>query len=141
MIGQCKFCANKISCHICKLRDDEFGCKDFLPSELLLESEEAKLIKYINLQKYETFKYLVKEKIKHTEPGDNYIEICKVSGDKLIIPIDDDYLDYAAELLEEFLDDGYSNDLNPGDTVSFKFDRITAEQYKKICELSEDFDT
>lgn len=140
MIGQCKFCAMKKSCYIYKIRGDEFSCKEFMPSELLLETEEHELISFINREKYDTFQHLVKSKIKHTEPGDNYIEICKTNGEKLIIPISDDYLDYATELLEEFIDDGYSGDLNPGDTVSFKFDRITPEQYRKFCELSEEFD-
>lgn len=137
MIGQCKFCSLKVACHISNLRNDEFGCSEFEPSELLLESEEHELIRFINLQKYETFRAILKEKIKHTEPGDNYIEINKINGDKLIIPIDDDYLDYATGLLEEFIDDGYCNDLNPGDTISFKFDRMKAEDYDQLHKMDD----
>lgn len=137
MVGQCKFCLIKKTCCITNLEGDDFACSNFKPSEMLLESEEHELISFINLQKYDTFRAILKEKIKHTEPGDHCIEITKISGDCLIIPVSDDYLDYGTEILEEFFDDAYCGDLEVDNSITFSYMRMTKEEYEKLFEESE----
>ena len=137
MIGQCKFCHGHDSCFWSRIWD-EFGCVHFNPQETLLESEITEWMQFVKKQEAETAVAILKGKRKYIKHDDNCIKIEQENGDILIIPIDEDYLDFATDMLDVFIGDADYNDLAIGDKIIFTFTRMSNEDYKELCEESED---
>lgn len=141
MIGQCKFCAKNDGCFWCLAwYDTEFcyvddcGCVRFEPQETLLESEITEWMQFVKHQECKTAETIIKSKRKYIRKDDNCIQVEKENGDILIVPIDDDYLDYAMDALDEFIGDADYNDLAIGDKITFRFIRMSDKEYEKLCE-------
>ena len=137
MIGQCKFCC-LIRSIGCQDWDQDFGCFDFKPKETLLESEIVEWMQFVKHQERKTAEAILKGKRKYIKHDDNCIVVEKENGDRHVIPIDDDYLDYAKDILDEFIGDADYNDLAIGDKITFTFIRMSDKEYEKLCEESED---
>ena len=139
MIGQCKFCKQADNCFWYLTSPcDDFGCINFNPQETLLESEIVEWMQFVKHQASQTAENIIKNKRKYIQKDDNCIQIEKVNGDTLIIPIDDDYLDYPTDILYEFIGDADFNDLAIGDKITFTFIRMSDDNYKKLCEKSDE---
>jgi hypothetical protein len=91
-------------------------------------------LQFVKHQNGKTAETNLKALRKYIRKDDNCIQIEKENGDEYIIPIDDDYLDYAYDALEEFIGDADYNDLAIGDKIAFTFIRMSDEDYRKICE-------
>ena len=133
MIGKCKFCKDGELCEIHLLNWDDFGCIKFLPRKTLLELEIVEWMQFSKCQERQTAEKIIKNKRKFIRKDDNCILIEKVNGDVLIIPIDDDYLDYATDILDEFIGDADFNDLAIGDKITFTFIRMSDKKYEELC--------
>ena len=136
MIGECKFCRKHDLCFwfLTGKADARVGCTNFRLQETLLESEIVEWLQFVKLQKSKTAESIVKNRRKFIRKDDNCILIEKENGDKLIIPIEDDYLDYATDMLDEFIEEADFNDLAIGDKITFTFIRMSDEQYDELCE-------
>jgi hypothetical protein len=138
MIGQCKFCKQVDTCFWYLTSPcDGFGCINFNPQETLLESEIVEWMQFVKHQASQTAENIIKSKGKYIQKDDNCIQIQKENGDILIIPIDDDYLYYATNILDEFIGDADYNRLTIGDKIIFTFIRMSYEDYWTICEVDE----
>ena len=136
MIGPCKFCIRICEKDFCliKNRPNDFGCTKFEPSELLLESGITEWQQFVKHQERKTAESILKGKRKYIKHDDNCILVEEENGDYHVIPIDDDYLDYATDILDEFIGDADYNDLAIGDKITFTFIRMSDKDYQKICE-------
>jgi len=138
MIGQCKFCKQVDTCFWYLTSPcDDFGCIVFKPQETLLESEIFEWMQFVRQQASQTAENIIKNKRKFIRKDDNCVQIQKENGDILIIPIDDNYLDYATDILDEFIGDADYNDLTIGDKITFTFIRMSDEKYKELVENDE----
>ena len=133
MIGQCKFCEDEELCAFHLLNSDDFGCVKFEPKETLLESEIIEWMQFVKLHKSETAEAILKGKRKYIKHDDNCILVEGENCDSYVIPISDDYLDYATDMLDEFIEEADFNDLAIGDKITFTFIRMSDKKYEELC--------
>jgi hypothetical protein len=135
MIGQCKYCARVCEKDFCLIqnRPDDFGCTKFEPSELLVESEIVEWMQFIKHQERKTTEAILKGKRKYIKHDDNCILVEEENCDSYVIPISDDYLDYATDMLDEFIEEADFNDLAIGDKITFTFIRMSDKKYEELC--------
>lgn len=133
MIGECRFCNKRNGCSsYLSYNGNVFGCIHFQPEETLLESEITEWLQFVNYQKRQTAETIIRNKRKFIRKDDNCIEVEKENGDRFIIPIDDDYLDYATDMLDEFISDADYNDLAIGDKITFTFIHMSGKEYEEL---------
>lgn len=133
MIGQCKFCIQQDSClWYLTWHTDDWGCIGFHPQETLLDSEIYEWLQFLKLQTRQTAENIIKSKRKYIHKDDNCILIEKENGDWVIVPIDDDYIDHATDLLDEFISDADFNNLAIGDKITFTFTRMSDRDYEEL---------
>lgn len=134
MIGQCKHCEDTELCEFHLINTDDFGCIKFEPQETLLDSEIVEWMQFAKFQERKTVEAVLWNKRKYIKHDDNCILVEKQSGDQHVIPIDDDYLDYAMDMLCEFIGDADFNDLTIGDRITFTFIRVSEKEYEELCD-------
>ena len=96
--------------------------------------EIVEWLQFVKHQNGKTADQIIENRRKFIRKDENCIQIEDANRDMRIIPIDHDYLDYAINALEEFIDDAYCNDLAIGDKITFTFIRMSDKKYKELVE-------
>jgi hypothetical protein len=82
-------------------------------------------MQFVKLQERKTAESILRGKRKYIKHDDNCILVEEENGNRVVIPIDDTFTDYATDMLDDFICDADNNDLAIGDKIIFKFVRIS----------------